>query len=559
MPSVHVPRLITFFVVAATIAGTSTIAPLLAGEDALGLPPAEYKGLPKGTKVTYSNHDFSFKVTRSEGFELTYRTGSAWPSFYALFGKTGYNQYAAAHNKHLAQYDDKVRSVLEQLWPLEVGNERSIQFKETHAHSSKVWTWRVTFTVLRAEYLTLNGKTYATYIVGERGQGSPNWTDDTDTFTYTETLWYHPPSGLILKRVREVTSDPEEWLVRSVEYSLLNVNFPEGVTTHTLTPVEAVPAVVTATPAMAPAPTATVSRAVADSAMWNEIEYSTDIPDYQRYLEKFPNGVFVSLAEQRMRNLVSLAARAEGTAGAKDDPIAGIAFGSYHALVIGINDYENLPKLKTAVNDAKGVSRVLTDDYGFKVTLLLEASRGDIVEALDKYRETLGPQDNLLIYYAGHGWLDEDSDRGYWLPANAKPNRRTNWVSNATITDTLKSLAAKHVMVVADSCFSGTLTRAAAVGFRDKSYLRRMASKQARVALVSGGLEPVSDKGGGGNSPFARAFLDALRSNKNVIDGTRLFIQIRRPVILNTQQTPQYSDVRNAGHEGGDFLFVRKK
>ena len=114
-------------------------------------------------------------------------------------------------------------------------------------------------------------------------------------------------------------------------------------------------------------------------------------------------------------------------------------------------------------------------------------------------------------------------------------------------------------MVIADSCYSGTLTRSAAIGFRDKDYYRRMASKQARVAMVSGGLEPVADAGGKGNSPFATALLDALSKNADVIDGTQLFSEIRRPVILNAKQTPEYSDVRGAGHEGGDFLFVRKK
>ena len=114
-------------------------------------------------------------------------------------------------------------------------------------------------------------------------------------------------------------------------------------------------------------------------------------------------------------------------------------------------------------------------------------------------------------------------------------------------------------MVIADSCYSGTLTRSAAVGFRDKDYYRRMASQQARVAMVSGGLEPVANDSGKGNSPFATAFLAALRNNADVIDGTRLFSEVRRPVILNANQTPEYSDVRNAGHDGGDFLFVRKK
>ena len=113
---------------------------------------------------------------------------------------------------------------------------------------------------------------------------------------------------------------------------------------------------------------------------------------------------------------------------------------------------------------------------------------------------------------------------------DAKQGRRSKWLSNADITDTLKSLAAKHVMVITDSC---TLTRSAAVGLRDAKYLKRMSKKRARVALVSEGLEPVEDDGDDGNSPFARAFLKALSNNTDVIDGTRLFAEIRRPVILH--------------------------
>jgi hypothetical protein len=50
-----------------------------------------------------------------------------------------------------------------------------------------------------------------------------------------------------------------------------------------------------------------------------------------------------------------------------------------------------------------------------------------------------------------------------------------------------------------------------------------------------------------------------LKNNQAIIDGTALFNQIRRPVMIAANQTPRYSDVRNAGHEGGDFLFVRKQ
>ena len=238
---------------------------------------------------------------------------------------------------------------------------------------------------------------------------------------------------------------------------------------------------------------------------------------------------------------------------------ADVKFGNYHALVFGANEYKFLPKLQTAVNDAKVVAETLRDNYGFKVKLILNPSRGDILNALDEFREKLGDEDNLLIYYAGHGFLDEEAGRGYWLPVDAKPNRRYGWVSNTTLTDTLKTLQAKHVMVVADSCFSGTLTRGVKVGVRSGDYYKRMAEKWTRVALVSGGLEPVADSGGGGHSPFAKAFINVLKENNEVIDGTQLFSKLRRPVAVSTQQTPEYSDVRNAGHEGGDFLFVRKK
>ncbi len=94
---------------------------------------------------------------------------------------------------------------------------------------------------------------------------------------------------------------------------------------------------------------------------------------------------------------------------------------------------------------------------------------------------------------------------------------------------------------------------------RSGDYWQRMAQKRTRIALTSGGLEPVEDNTRGGHPPFAGAVLDVLKANTSVIDGTQLFSQMRCPVILNADQTPQYSDVRKAGHEGGDFLFVRRR
>jgi len=121
-------------------------------------------------------------------------------------------------------------------------------------------------------------------------------------------------------------------------------------------------------------------------------------------------------------------------------PVA--AFGKYYALVIGIDNYKFLPKLKTAKYDSETVAGILKNDYGFTVQLLPDARRADIINALAKYRELLTKQDNLLIYYAGHGWLDREGDEGYWLPVDATKQNELNWVSNSYITTTLKAMEA---------------------------------------------------------------------------------------------------------------------
>lgn len=232
-------------------------------------------------------------------------------------------------------------------------------------------------------------------------------------------------------------------------------------------------------------------------------------------------------------------------------------FGKYHALVVGINDYRHLPKLRTAINDAKVVSEVLSNQYGFDVEFLQNPTRSQIMDAFDRVAETLTPNDNLLIYYAGHGWLDPATKRGFWLPKDAAQNRRSRWISNATITDTLRAVQAKHVMVMADSCYSGTLNRSAKAEIKTPDYIKRIASKRARVVLTSGGLEPVSD-GVGQHSPFAKALIDVLDQNDQILDGTELFSRMRIKVMKTAQQVPEYSDVNDAGHDGGDFIFVKQ-
>jgi len=242
--------------------------------------------------------------------------------------------------------------------------------------------------------------------------------------------------------------------------------------------------------------------------------------------------------------------------------------GGYHALVIGNNDYRFGVKLSTAVTDAREVAALLQSRYGFKTTLLLNADRYQLLSAINRLRNELTEKDNLLIYYAGHGALDEVNGRGYWLPVDAETNSNANWIPSWQITDLINAMSAGQIMLVADSCFAGTMTRAAIPTLdegaspteQDRWYLA-MSTRQVRVVLTSGGVKPVLDGGGGAHSVFAAAFIEALRANHGVLEGQRLANEITGKVSeaarrAHFDQSPIYAAMQYAGHQSGDFLFI---
>ena len=251
-------------------------------------------------------------------------------------------------------------------------------------------------------------------------------------------------------------------------------------------------------------------------------------------------------------------------------PVPQVDFGKYYALVIGNNAYQQLPKLSTPIADAEGIAKVLQDKYGFQVTLLKDANRYAILEALNKMREQLTENDNLLIYYAGHGELDKVNQRGNWLPVDAEPNSSANWIPTYQITDILNQMSARHVLIVADSCYSGVLTRSALTRLEAgksaeawTNWVKLMVGKRSRTALTSGGLEPVLDAGAGGHSIFAKALIDALQKNTGVIEGQKLHEEIASSVAyaagsFNVDQVPEYAPIKSAGHEAGDFFLVAR-
>ncbi len=243
-------------------------------------------------------------------------------------------------------------------------------------------------------------------------------------------------------------------------------------------------------------------------------------------------------------------------------------FGNYHALIIANNDYQKVPKLETPEADGRAVEKVLRTRYGFKTKLLLNATRYQILSALNKLRGELSEEDNLLIYYAGHGELDRVNMRGHWLPVDADGDNTANWISTVAITDLLNAMAVKHVLIVSDSCYSGAMTRSSLArldtGVSKKQrhkWLQAMLKTRSRTVLTSGGLKPVMDGGGGNHSVFANAFIKALENNHSLLEGQALYRNVSSYIVAiasdyGIDQVPEYAPIRHAGHESGEFFFV---
>ena len=245
-----------------------------------------------------------------------------------------------------------------------------------------------------------------------------------------------------------------------------------------------------------------------------------------------------------------------------------VDFGRFYALIIGINDYKQLPPLQTSINDAKAVDEILRTRYGYQTRLLINATRHQIMTAFDDLRKELTEKDNLLIYYAGHGEIDKSDQSAYWLPSDAEQVNIATWLSSHNVTQHLSILPAKHILIIADSCYSSTMTKTSiahlpedASDKKRKKWLKLMNSHKGRTVMTSGSVKPIPDSGDSSHSVFANALLKALDDNTGLLEDYELYGIVSGKVKQSAsqivfRQSPQYSAMQYAGHEGSPFFFV---
>ncbi len=238
----------------------------------------------------------------------------------------------------------------------------------------------------------------------------------------------------------------------------------------------------------------------------------------------------------------------------------------YHALVVGVSDYDKWPDLPNAVKDAREVASTLKG-IGFNVKLLLNPTSDGLQSALRNMAFGLGKEENraLLFYFAGHGEtleLADNTELGYIIPSDCPLKNRDplgfddKAISMKVVESYALKAKSKHLLMVFDSCFSGSLfnlVRAAPVDITEKS------ARPVRQFITGGGAgEQVPDR-----STFKVVFLDGVKGEADLnsdgyVTGSELGMHLQEKVVNYTRggQHPQYGKINNPKLDKGDFIFI---
>ena len=232
--------------------------------------------------------------------------------------------------------------------------------------------------------------------------------------------------------------------------------------------------------------------------------------------------------------------------------------GKNYLLAIAIDAYKKCTQLNNAVNDAAAFIDLMTSRYNVEtahVTFIKDeqATKRSIDLAFLRLIKLITPQDNLIVYFSGHGRYDEHYG-GNWVPVEAGTHDDDwpDYLSNDQVKSYLSRIKSFHTFLIADSCFSGAFF---AERSKEKNLSNRVDTEPSRWGLTSGKKEIVSDGSPGGHSPFASALLDVLRKAVEPPSVMQICTLVLEKVAANALQTPMGSALAVPGHQGGQLVL----
>ena len=237
------------------------------------------------------------------------------------------------------------------------------------------------------------------------------------------------------------------------------------------------------------------------------------------------------------------------------------------ALIFATDSYDNWSPLVNPIFDSRAIGSVLEKYYGFDVEILENPSQDAVFRKLREYSEmTFEPLDQLMVFFAGHGYYDEGFKEGYVVVKESLTDDpgKTSYVSYNRLRNILNVIPSEHVFLMMDVCFGGTFDNAIASARGDDAlyaevsqsdYILRKLSVKTRKYLTSGGKEYVSDGIPGQHSPFSKNVIEALNSfggSDGILTLTELFPYVEK--LTPEPRLGKFGD--NA--PGSEFVFVVK-
>ena len=245
------------------------------------------------------------------------------------------------------------------------------------------------------------------------------------------------------------------------------------------------------------------------------------------------------------------------------------------ALIVGINDYENVRGLNYAVEDALAMKNMLINVYGFprknvRVLTNSEASGSNIKKELHSLVKSVGKNDRVVFYFAGHGETEtlgiEGSDMGFLIPADGDAE---DLYLTAIPMDELRRISnwskAKHMLFLVDACYGGLAAmNTRSLNTNTPNYIDKITQDISRQIITAGGKEEqVVEKDEWEHSAFTKNLLSGLKERRadynddGIITGSEIGMYLQEKVSLDTDnfQTPKLG--RFTTHEG-EIIFLAK-
>lgn len=232
----------------------------------------------------------------------------------------------------------------------------------------------------------------------------------------------------------------------------------------------------------------------------------------------------------------------------------------FYAMLIAVQDYQDpaFNTLDEPIKDATSLKQVLVNKYTFEepdVFVLKNPTFEEMNVAFEDLSQKIDPTDFLLIFYAGHGYFDEKTNIGYWIPSDARKTNRAKWFRNSALVENIGAINSKHTLLIADACFSGGIFKTRAPFNNASLDIFNMMKRASRKAMTSGSLTTVPDK-----SIFMKYLLKVLNENEDLyLPDEYLFDEIRIAMRNNSTTRPLYGEIQNVGDEGGNFVLIRRK